>query len=84
MSCGGPLLPDSAFQCPHDEKDDHDSDNKDENDDAKGFPGFALQKQEQDTVTDSLLVCLLNMYLCTFDIGFYAVFKIKCTYTEKC
>lgn len=51
-SCSGPLLPDSAFQSPYDETDNHNSNHEDKNDDTKGFPGFALQKQEQDTVTD--------------------------------
>lgn len=44
----------SAFQSPYDETDNHKSNDEDKNDDAEGFSGFALQKQEQDRVAHSV------------------------------
>ena len=38
-----------AFHSPYDETDNYNSNNKDKNDDAEGFSGFALQMQKQKT-----------------------------------
>lgn len=35
-----------AFHSPYDETDNYNSNNKDKNDDAEGFSGFALQMQK--------------------------------------
>lgn len=45
----------SAVQSPYDETNDHSSYDKDKNDDAQGFSGFALQTQKQKNMFTDLV-----------------------------